>query len=180
VTHAPVILVGRVEQIFGLKHESMFRLFRVTVEESLKGDVKNSPIYLVLPPPSDSLNHEPPILFPARYLLFLSLASNPIAYQDLHMLVAKNIPIRVYSIYADWKGAVSLDSRWRERSNKKIEMDYGYDSLEELTAVVRSACEYMRASDDEKKKLAEKFRKQGGVYKQFIDDAAGERAEAKP
>ncbi len=53
--------------------------------------------------------------------------------------------------------------------------DVGGHFVEELTAAVRSACEYLRATDTEKQKLAEQFRKRGGVYKQFIDDALAQQ-----
>lgn len=179
-SHAPLILIGHVEQIFGFEHESMFRLFRVTIEESLKGDVRDSAIYLVEPLPSDATSQEPPVLFPSRYLLFLSPADNEEAAEDLKRIEGTNTPLHIYSVYAGWKGAVSLDSKWRERSNKKIEVEYGHDSSEEIAVAVRSVCDYMRAPSDEKKKLAEQFRRQGGVYKQFIDDALVEKVPQKP
>ena len=94
--------------------------------------------------------------------------------------MGSNTPLHIYSVHAGWKGAISLDSQWRERSNKKIEAEYGRDSSEEMTAAVRSVCAYMRAPSDEKGKLAEQFRRQGGVYKQFIDDAlAGENGDSQ-
>ena len=179
VTHAPVILVGRVERIFGYEREAKYRLFRVTVEESLKGDVRDSTVYIVEPPLADGMD-TPPVLFPSRYLLFLSPSDNKEAAQDLKRIAETNTPIHIYSVYAGWKGAVSLDSKWRERSNKKTEVEYGHDSSEEMTVVVRSVCDYMRAPSDEKKKLAEQFRRKGGVYKQFIDDALVEKAPPKP
>lgn len=178
-THAPIIMVGNVKECFGFQHESVFRLFRVNVDESIKGEVKDSTIYLVESLPADSID-APPVLFPAKYLLFLSPADNGEAAQDLKMIAGTNTPLHVYSVYAGWKGAISLDSQWSERSNKKIEAEYGRDSSEEMTVAVRSVCAYMRAPGDEKMKLAEQFRRQGGVYKQFIDDALTEKVPPKP
>lgn len=175
VRNAPYILVGQVEQLFGFDHESTIRLFRVTIEEPLKGDVREPAIYLVEPLPSDASGHAPPVLFPARYLLFLFPVGHEEAVADLQKIEGTAAPHDIYSVYADWKGAVSLDSKWRERSNSKIEAEHGCASPEEVTTAVRALCDYMRAPPDEKQKLAEQFRQQGGMYGQFIDAASTEK-----
>jgi hypothetical protein len=172
VVSAPVIVVGHVEQIDGSAGGN--RLYRVDVKESLKGNLKESTIYLVEPPAATG-RLQPPSLFPAKYLLFLSPLKNEEAVQHLRQTVGANGQLPMYGVYANWMGAVSLDSRWREVTNYRIEADYGPGALKELAPAVRSVCEYMRATDEGKQKLAEQFRNRGGVYKQFIDGALGQQ-----
>ena len=174
---ASVILIGRVERIRSFKRGSKFRFFKVTIEDVFKGTVSNSVIYLVEPPYSRSLR--PPALFyNAKYLLFLSPSNNKIAIQDLGKNKIKG-PNQIFSTENFWKGAVSLDSKYVEMSNRAINNKYKLDSTKEMPKVIQLVCEYMKASDIKKKQMADQLRQKGGIYKQFIEDDLKEKASSK-
>lgn len=166
---APVVLIGRVEQLFGFEHESMFRLFRVTVEESIKGEGLDSTVYLVEPPSADGLD-APAALLPSRYLLFLSPSYNQTSIMDLRGLVGANVELRTFSVYAKWQGAVDLGPKRRERANVQIEAEYGSEVLLKIVEVVKASCDFLNASSTKKEALSEKFYQAGGLYRQFIED----------
>lgn len=101
VVSAPVIIVGQVERIDGFREGANIGFYRVHVEESLKGKLEESTIYLVEPPTATG-RFEPPALFPAKYLLVVSPLSNEEAAQEVNQIVGTNRQLGIYSVYANW------------------------------------------------------------------------------
>lgn len=181
VVEAPLILVGDIKKLYGHDHEAVFRLFKVTVHEILKGDMQGPEVYLVDPPPADFTAEGPPILFPGTYILFLDAVENELAAATLSELEGTGKRPDVYMVYGGWRGAVSADANWPEMSNRAIEAEYGRMTYSDIKTAVQSACGYLEANSAERKQLEARFRGKGRLYEEFmqaIEDGYGSSRSA--
>lgn len=178
VEAASWIVVGDVGQVVDLPNTSSFRLFKVRVQSILKGAEKPEFLYVIENPPSDSRHSFPAALFPCRYLLFLQEPASkhaPLLSSLAHQLNVE--PRQIVSTVAGWKGAVSLDSKWQEQSNKVLRTKWGELSEENLLSATREFVEWFSFKDqDLRRRKLEVFRQKKGLFEDF---AASARAQTE-
>lgn len=107
------------------------------------------------------------------YLLFLEPATSQRVKQLDDVIQDLNLPPhRVFQTYQFWKGAVSLDPEWRERSNKGIQKRYGLEE-QEFREAIQQFSHYLSTSsiDQQKQYLRQLEALQGKIFHDFVAES---------
>jgi len=172
ITHSPHVLIGDVEPLIDYSSDASHRIFKVSIYSFLKGPLSISEIYIVEPLLTDSKDYRPPILFPAKYILFLEQIADDseLLSKQLSKELSKDIKA-IYHTVDWWKGAICLDPNWTDWTNQSIATKYGSTDREEITAAIVELSKIVLSNGKERKiELLTKMKSKGGLFAKFASD----------